>query len=43
MRDVEKFYNDLEDVYKYFQNYTLQEIYDSLIASGFLIYRIKKI
>lgn len=34
MKDVEKFYNDLEDVYKYFQNYTLQEIYDSLIASG---------
>lgn len=34
MKDVEKFYNDLEDVYKYFQNYTLQEIYDSLITSG---------
>ena len=34
MTDVEKFYNDLEDVYKYFQNYTLQEIYESLITSG---------
>ena len=34
MKDVEKFYNNLEDVYKYFQNYSLQEIYDSLITSG---------
>lgn len=34
MTDVEKFYNNLEDVYKYFQNYSLQEIYDTLIGSG---------
>lgn len=34
MTDVEKFYNNLEDVYKYFQNYSLQEIYDTLIESG---------
>ena len=34
MIDAEKFYNDLENVYKYFQNYSLQEIYDTLITSG---------
>lgn len=34
MTDVEKFYNDLEDVYKYFQNYSLQKIYETLIGSG---------
>ena len=34
MTDVEKFYNDLEDAYKYFQNYSLQKIYDTLIGSG---------
>lgn len=34
MTDVEKFYNNLEGVYKYFQNYSLQEIYDTLIGSG---------
>ena len=28
------FYNELNDLYEYFKDYTLQEIYDSLIASG---------
>lgn len=28
------FYNELNDLYEYFKDYTLQEIYDSLITSG---------
>ena len=33
-QNVYDFYNELNDLYKYFRDYTLQEIYDSLIASG---------
>lgn len=33
-QNVYDFYNKLNDLYEYFRNYTLQEIYDSLIASG---------
>lgn len=33
-QNVYDFYNELNDLYEYFRDYTLQEIYDSLIASG---------
>lgn len=33
-QNVYDFYNKLNDLYEYFRDYTLQEIYDSLIASG---------
>ena len=33
-QNVYDFYNELNDLYKYFRDYTLQEIYDSLIASS---------
>lgn len=33
-QELDKFYNGLEELYEYFKDYSLQNIYDSLIVSG---------